>query len=318
MKFRSEVLPRPLEHPISHHDRILSLGSCFAEEMARKLREGGFTVECNPTGPLFNPESIARLVERLLGGKEVRREELILHEGLYHHPDFHGSFSDSEAERALERMNEALARGAEALKGATVVLLTWGTARVYELDGCVVANCHKLPSASFRQRMLGTEELEERWSRLLDGPLRDKRTIMTLSPVRHLRDSAEDNSLSKALLRVAMARLAERFPQLDYFPAYEILLDDLRDYRFYAADLAHPSAEAVEYIWERFLKAAFTPESEALVRRVEQLQRALRHRSLHPESTADRQFREATRRAVEQLARETGIRLMPSDEEPTP
>lgn len=314
MKFRSEVDPKPLSHPLDHHDRILSLGSCFAEEMATRLQGGGFSVLCNPTGTLFNPESIARLVERLLQGEKVAEGELIEHDGLWHHPDFHGSLSDTRPERCVERMNEALRRGREALEGASVILLTWGTARVYERDGRVVANCHKMPSFHFEERMLGVEEMVERWKALLNGPLRHKRVIISLSPVRHLRDRAEDNSLSKALLRVAIGRLQELVPQLDYFPAYEILLDDLRDYRFYASDLAHPSHEAVEYIWERFRAAAFTPKTEALVGRVERLQRALRHRPLHPASEAYAQFREVTRAEVERLAREEGISIIPPDE----
>ena len=254
MQFRTVIDIKPFDRKIDHSSRILSLGSCFADNIARRMQRAKFRVEASPTGILFNPESIARAVERFAAAESPAREEL-RHDGeRYFGYDFHSAFADADPERALAAMREAARRGADALRRADTVIITFGTAWIYRLreNGEVVANCHKQPQSLFIRELLAADMIADRYAKLLEGPLADKHVIFTVSPVRHLGDGAERNSLSKAVLRVAVGELASRFPAADYFPSFEIMNDELRDYRFYADDMAHPSQTAVDYIWERF------------------------------------------------------------------
>lgn len=313
MKFRTEITPAPLACRIGYRSRILSLGSCFADTVARRLAQAKFDLTANPTGILFNPLSIAAAVERFDRAEPVNAEEL--HEGPegWFHDDFHGSFTRPGAGEALAAMNRAVETGSRALRDGDTLLATFGTAWVYERrdTGRVVANCHKQPHDTFRRRLTTAEEIVTRWSRLLEGPLRGKRIVLTLSPVRHLNDGAAENSLSKAILRVAIAELAERCPRIDYFPAFELLTDDLRDYRFYADDLVHPSEQAAQYIWERFAEAALDPGTRRLAERIEALVRSSRHRPLHPGSDAWHRFAQHQLAEAEALERETGLDFGP-------
>lgn len=309
MKFRTEITPAPLSPKIGYDNRLLSLGSCFADTVARRLREAKFDLTANPTGVLFNPFSIADAIDRFAAGKTVAAKEL--HDGPegWFHDDFHSSFTRPAAEEALAGMNRAVELGSRALRESDTLLVTFGTARIYERrdTGHIVANCHKQPHDTFRQRIAPAREIVGRWDELLAGPLLGKRVIFTLSPVRHLKDDAVENSLSKATLHVAIAELVIRHPRCEYFPAFELLIDDLRDYRFYAEDLAHPSCEAVQYIWEKFAEAAFTPDTRRLLERIEALVRSSRHRPLHPDSKAWRRFAARQQEEAIALERETGL-----------
>ena len=290
MKFRTEIEIAPLRVPIGYRDRIVSFGSCFADAIARRMAEAKFRVCCNPTGTLFNPLSVAGSLRTLLERRPVQRCELQEGEGIWFHDDFHGSFSESDPERALERMNAARRAGAEALEAADFLFVTFGTAWVYERAGHVVANCHRQPAARFVRRRLTVAEIVEACAPLFEGPLGGKQILLTVSPVRHIGDGLEGNALSKALLRVAAAELVERCPNVHYFPSFEIVTDDLRDYRFYGDDLVHPSAQAVDYIWEKFAAAALDREAQQLLPEVESICAAARHRPRHPESTAHREL----------------------------
>ena len=259
MQFRTVIDIKSFDRKIDHSSRILSLGSCFADNIARRMQRAKFRVEASPTGILFNPESIARAVERFAASESPAREEL-RHDGeRYFGYDFHSAFADADPERALAAMREAARRGADALRRADTVIITFGTAWIYRLreNGEVVANCHKQPQSLFARELLAADRIADSYAKLLEGPLADKHVIFTVSPVRHLGDGAERNSLSKAVLRVAVGELASRFPDADYFPSFEIMNDELRDYRFYADDMTHPSQTAVDYIWERFGATAF-------------------------------------------------------------
>lgn len=309
MKFRTEIQIAPLEPYIDYGTRLLAIGSCFADTLARRLKETKFNVTVNPAGVLFNPLSIAAAVERFAAGQCVSKEEL--RQGIegWHHDDFHGSLSHPDPAAALAAMNSAVKLGQRALRECDTMLVTFGTARVYErIETCrAVANCHKEPQSLFRQRTLRVEEIVALWQPLMEGMLRGKRVIFTLSPVRHLSDGATANSLSKAILRVAIAELTERCANAVYFPAYEILNDDLRDYRFYADDLKHPSPQAEQYIWERFTEAAIDPATRPLLRRIEALARSARHRPLHPESEACKLFTDSCIKQARAIESEAGV-----------
>ena len=299
MKFRTEIEIAPLGTKIGYENRILALGSCFAEHIAGRLAQAKFRVTANPSGILFNPLSIAAALRSYAGEKPVRHSELGFDGELWFHYGFHGSFSAPEADQALAAMNAARKSGAEALRAADRIVLTFGTAWVYEHDGAMVANCHRRPAAEFSRRRLSVEEIVETFAELIEGPLAGKQIILTVSPVRHTGDTLAGNAVSKATLRLAAEQLTERFKCSAYFPAFEILTDDLRDYRFYADDLVHPAPQAVAYVWEKFAPAVLTDEALRLLPEAEAIVAAAAHRPRNPQGEAHRAF---CRRQLERIA----------------
>lgn len=251
MKFRTEIEPLKGGFTISHDDRIVMLGSCFSDNIGSRLETDGFAVTHNPLGPLYNPASIARIMSR--GGRLYTPADLISHQGEWHCLDMAWRYHDTDRDRLLDRVNTDYQALAEAIDRCTVLILTMGTARVYIHDGVTAGNCHKLPAQMFEQRDLRADEITE----IVTGALpADKHLIFTLSPVRYPSYGLAGDSLSKATLRVALDDIC-RATRADYFPAYEMVCDDLRDYRFYGADLKHPSDVAVEYIYQHFADAYF-------------------------------------------------------------
>ena len=247
----------------------------------------------NPFGILFNPASVARTLARLDSGKLYEADDLTRSGDLWVSFDHHGSLASVDRDEALKTINQAVRYGARVLREAGYLILTLGTAWVYQLreTGEIVCNCHKRPAGEFLRRRLSVDEVVGVFAPLLEGPLKDKPIIWTVSPVRHLGDGLPENALSKSTLIVAVHRLIERYPQCCYFPAFEIMTDDLRDYRFYEKDMAHPSEVAVDYIWEQFCDAALDPSCTGMFRKIDALNRALAHRPLNPESPAYRAFR---------------------------
>ncbi len=290
MKFRTEIRLRPYRATIGYENRLLSLGSCFADAVARRLAAAKFRVADNPSGVLFNPLSIAATIESYAAAASVGREELHTDGERWFHYDFHGDFAAPTPDEALRRMNAARQRGAEALRAADRVMITFGTAWVYEREGRAVANCPRQPAAQFVRRRLAVDEIVRRFEELLAGPLAGRRILLTVSPVRHLGDGLEGNAASKAALRLAAELLTEQHPEVEYFPAYEILTDDLRDYRFYADDLVHPAPQAVEYVWERVVEGLLTERARQLLPRVEAIAAAAAHRPRNPHGAAHRAF----------------------------
>lgn len=297
MQFQTTINIKPFDRKIDHSQPILSLGSCFADNIAKHLQRAKFNATASPSGVLFNPESIARTIERFVAVKQDESalptmQELQHSNGVWYNYNFHSSFSHTDAQTALAQMREALRRGAEALHTSKVVIITFGTAFVYRLieNTEVVANCHKQPQKLFTREMLSIKEIVERYCPLLQGPLADKQVIFTLCPVRHLGDGLEQNSLSKATLRVALAEIVSKCRNAAYFPSYEIMMDELRDYRFYADDMAHPSEMAINYIWERFSQTAFSADTLETIKRIERIVAATEHRPFNPDSDAHRLF----------------------------
>lgn len=299
MKFRTEIEITSLGVKIGYENRVLALGSCFAAHIARKLTGAKFRVAENPSGILFNPLSIAAAIRSYADPAPVTRGELGFDGEVWHHFGFHGDFSAPTADEALQKMNAARQAGADALRTADRIVLTFGTAWVYERQGEAVANCHRRPAAEFTRRRLGVDEIVTAFADLMAGPLGGREVILTVSPVRHLGDSLAGNAVSKAALRLAAEELAERFPDVHYFPAYEILNDDLRDYRFYADDLVHPSPQAVEYVWEKFSAAVLSEQARRLLPDVRHIVVAAAHRPRNPQSAT---YREFCRRRLEEIA----------------
>lgn len=268
------------------------LGSCFAESIAQRMLAAKFPVAKNPFGAIYNPAGIARAVADLAAGRLFTPEDLDTDGELWFSYAHHGSFSSPDREAALAAINREAQKGARALREADYAILTLGTAWIYELAGRgVVANCHKQPAGRFTRRRLSVEEVTETLGGTIRSHLEGKEVILTVSPIRHPKDGLAENARSKAILIEACHRLAESHPQAEYFPAYEILLDELRDYRFYESDMLHPSPVAADYIWERFRKAAMDGPALELAREAEALTQAAAHRPLHPGTPSHARFR---------------------------
>ncbi len=308
MPFHLEFPLEPLRPPVAYGQRFLLLGSCFAEQVGERMRTHLFDAMINPHGILYNPISIARAVEDYVNQAICRPEDLFTHEGLWHSWDHHGRFSSPDKEACLEGINRALREGAERLREADWLVLTLGSAQVFRLrdSGRTVANCHRMPSALFDRVMLRPEEVIAALDNMMHRvfSLNSRINILfTVSPVRYLREGVVRSGLSKAVLLYAIHHLVEKFDRLHYFPAYELVLDDLRDYRFFAADLVHPNAFAVDYVWEKFIASAMDDAGQEILRQVADVVRAAAHRPLHPQTAGYRAFREAQRERIHMLQR---------------
>lgn len=312
MQFRTTIELKPFDRRIDHSQPILSLGSCFASNVAERLSRAKFCVTSSPTGILFNPESIAATLDRFDAvargdnGALPAAEDLAYGNERWFSYDFHSDFSATDATDALAAMQEAVRHGAQALKDAQVVIITFGTAFVFrnKQSGDVVANCHKQPQALFQREMMSAEQIAARYISLMQGPLAGKQVIFTVSPVRHLADGLEQNSLSKATLRVAVDLIQKACPNAYYFPSYEIVMDELRDYRFYADDMTHPSRMAIDYIWERFGEVAFSDKTKALNERIERIVKASEHRPFNRSGQEYKAFCRTQREKITQLESE--------------
>ncbi len=281
---------------LSYEEEHLLLGSCFVENIGRELEALRFRTDLNPFGVLYNPASIAAALRRLLHPVPYKASDLFQRDGIYHSFDHHSRFSSPSGEDCLQMINGRLRTSGEGLYHVGRLIITFGTAYVYRLKstGQVVANCHKLPEQSFLRTRLTAEEVTDEWKDLLPALWKANpslKILFTVSPIRHWKDGAHANQLSKSTLLMAIEELRNLFPErTDYFPAYEIMMDELRDYRFYADDMIHPSPLAVRYIWERFGDHYFTEETRTVIKEVEEIERALSHKPFNPGSPAHKRF----------------------------
>lgn len=271
---------------LDHESRILSLGSCFSEHIGNRLKLYGFRVVLNPFGILYNPISIASNLQRAMNYRLFDSSDLVHRDSLWHCFDFHGLFSRLDKEQCLEKINDALQTASKAIEKVQVVLLTFGTAWAFRLkkSNQIVANCHKFPHADFERILLNPEEIITCWGKLLEAWLAvnpNIKILISISPVRYLRDGFHGNNLGKASLHLALQELVKQFENIVYFPAYELVTDDLRDYRFYEKDRSHPNTEAVDYVWERFQKVYLSDSAGEIIDKLQQIQDRLNHRPLH-------------------------------------
>jgi len=306
MEFRTKIAPVPAPFSLSHADRLLVMGSCFSETMGQRLRESGFRIVQNPFGVVYNPASIAQALRRLMQEEPFQATDLVALDGLYHSFHHHGSFSNSNPKEALNHMNAAYWQAVDALKESTHLILTLGTSWVYSLNesGQVVANCHKFPAGQFNRHRLSITDIVDDYSSLFDRLLEMNsrlRIVLTVSPIRHQKDGFHANSLSKSILLLATDRLAERYSNVYYYPSYELMMDDLRDYRFYADDMLHPSALASSYIWDHFSETYFSKQTKEIAKQVQQVRKAMEHRPFHPDESAYRRFAQKNLAAIEGL-----------------
>lgn len=280
----------------SYEDHILMMGSCFANNIGRKLEENKFNTDINPFGTLYNPLSIAQGLQRLLYPTPFGEKDIFQYEGIYHSFSHHSAFSATSKDDCLDQINKRLTQSAVFLQSATRLIITLGTAFVYRLktNNEVVSNCHKLPESMFKREKLSIETITDKWDSLQESIWKinpNLNILFTISPIRHWKDGAHENQLSKATLLLAVDKLQKKFPkQIAYFPAYEILMDELRDYRFYADDMLHPSPLAIDYIWQRFTETFLTKETTRLLKEWNEILKAINHKPFQPESEAYKRF----------------------------
>ncbi len=291
MELYTPVTVTPWDHPIQCQETLTVLGSCFAAELGNRMERWMLPVCNNPFGVLYNPASIANSIQYLLPSDFVFTEkDLVERDGGWTSFSHHGSFTEPTPNAFLERANATLATARCQFAASTRVILSLGTAWCYRhiATDRIVSNCHKIPARAFQREFLEVEACTQLLAEAMaacnaaaqKGLIAPKEWILTISPIRHRKDGLHENQLSKATLLLTTRALEKQFDNLRYFPAYEILLDELRDYRFYAEDLTHPSSTAVQYIWERFMEAAYAPEAHEELRQREKAARQGQHRPI--------------------------------------
>ena len=306
MELLTKVNSTLSQNNINYQDTILLLGSCFADNIGAKFSQYYFPTTINPFGTLYNPASILEAIQ--LSMKTDAQHYLIQHNGLWHSMMHHGSFSHPNKDEVIHCCQTSLSTLRQALHDASTIIITFGTAWVYEYQGMIVANCHKLPANQFVRRRLTVEQIVSAWQPIL-ASMPDKHWIFTVSPIRHIKDGLHENQISKAILLQAVEQLTTpnfvcsdaSFPRIDYFPSYEIMMDELRDYRFYAEDMVHPSSLAVDYIWQRFVDTYITSATQTEMRELHQLWRDRHHQFLHPESAEAQLFAQRTKTRLQHL-----------------
>lgn len=295
MNFRTQVELPKNKTEIRYSERIMLWGSCFAENIGNLLTENKFRCDVNPFGILYNPLSIAEALKQVVMGKQYQADDLFQADGLWHSWMHHSQFSATDSSICLSLINERLRRASEELPVTGWLIVTWGTAYVYSLkeNRQVVGNCHKQKERIFERRLLRTSEIVADWLALLTEirSINPKlKVLFTVSPVRHTKDGMHGNQLSKSTLLLAISELCEKCPDCYYFPAYEIVMDELRDYRFYADDMIHVSPKSVEYIWKCFGECYFRSDTQEIMEDWQDIQRGLLHKPFRPDSDAYRQF----------------------------
>lgn len=306
MKFQTRVPDTSFNRFESAVDTpLLFMGSCFSDNIGGYLQEIKLPVISNPFGVMFNPVSVQQSLDRMVNSTEINEAGLVEHNGLWHHPDFHGSFSDPDKSTALSNMNEAISENHAFLKNTHHVFISLGTAFVYKdkTSGNIVANCHKMPADQFNRELLSIEEVLNSLQLMVDTLQQAgiQHIHFTVSPIRHLRDGLVQNQRSKAHLIAAVHQMVDEHETCYYFPSYEVVMDELRDYRFYAEDLTHLSQTAIQYLREKFLDTFYTPEAGKVISKLTKVHHSLAHKPLHPNTDEYRKFVASLKAEMEQL-----------------
>lgn len=306
MKFRTELNIPESDRKIIHSRPVLGIGSCFVDSIGEKLEASKFQVMTNPFGTLFHPLAMENALARILSLTKYTKEEIFKYGELYFSWDHHTSFSQISLDATLDKINSELELANEFIQEAEVFLLTFGTAWVYKIKemGLFVANCHKVPNSNFDKYLLDNKQtqasLKNCFNLILDiNP--NAQIIATVSPVRHTKDGIVENSLSKSKLISNLHDVAQKFENVEYFPAYEFMMDDLRDYRFYKKDLVHPSDMAVDYIWDKFSDQYFDSDTIEKMKIAQKIGLVLAHRPLNSATTSYKEFLYKTGKHIESI-----------------
>ncbi len=298
MQFMLTLDVPALKKPIIYTDNILLIGSCFTEHISDRLQQHRFKVLSNPHGILFNPLSVADSLDSYIDGKQYRADELFMLNELWNSWDHHTRFSNTDKASALNSINESQSAAASFIKTADCVIITLGSAFQYYLKdgGKPVANNHRAPAQWFEKRLLSTDEIVKALGNTLEKLFAFNpfvQVLFTISPVRHIRDGVVDNNRSKARLIEAVHTLCEQFDKAHYFPAYELVIDVLRDYRFYDVDMVHPNFPATSFVWEHFVKSCIAQDIHDIMQQVHEIAIARSHRSRFPDTDAHKKFKES-------------------------
>ena len=296
MNFTTKIPITQNANPIDYNSKIVSFGSCFAENMGDKLLYYKFQTQVNPFGIIFNPFSIEKLIERVVLQRYFTKDDIFFFNERWHCYEVHSELSDADAEVFLSKLNQILSDTQKQLQQATHIIITYGTSWVYRHieTNAIVANCHKVPQKQFTKELLTVTTIQESIENticLIESLNPKCNFIFTVSPVRHLKDGFVENQVSKAHLIAAIYATTNTKQQtLNYFPSYEIMMDELRDYRFYADDMMHPSPMAIDYIWERFAATQIDASAITTMELVQTIQKGLAHRPFNPNSESHQKF----------------------------
>jgi len=295
MEFRTEIPAPSSAWNIENDSQLLFMGSCFAENIGQKLEEQKMKTLINPFGVMYNPVSLARSVRRIVDNAKASDRDLIQLKDLWASFNFHSCFSGLDKGQVLWSINNATEKAHEFLKKTNYLVLTLGTAWVYILQSTdeIIANCHKVPEKHFMRERLSIDDIRTSLKSIADDVVRinpELKIILTVSPIRHWKDGAHQNQLSKASLLLAIEKLVQEEVHVEYFPAYEFQMDDLRDYRFYKKNLLHPNGEAVEYIWTKFKECYFSEDAHTILGQVASFIKAAHHRPFNRLSESHQKF----------------------------
>jgi hypothetical protein len=293
--FRTTIEIEPMVAPATYHDRIMLIGSCFTENIGNRLKSMKFTVDLNPFGIVYNPLSMAGQLNYLLKPTAFQTDDLVFHQELWYSWIHHGRFSHPEADKLLQVIDNQIMESSRFLEQSGLLMLTFGTPEAYYLksNNRLVSNCHQVNADQFYTRKPGVNELMDLWVPLIDSLLsrnRNLRICLTISPVRYIRNGPTGNQVNKSILLLFIDALLKTYDDLFYFPAYELFMDDLRDYRFYDEDMMHPGANGIEYVWSNFVKACIKPSVYPVMEEVDSVIKAASHRPGGFVTNAHRQF----------------------------
>lgn len=308
MKFRTEIDIKPSHIRLDPRKPVTLVGSCFSTNIGQRMRRSLWDARINPCGALYNPHTIGNTIcNSLMPRQEQLRmieESLVERDGIWLSWLFDSGISAPSREEYVERALAAFEDMKRSLMESQALIITYGTAMVYTRPSTgynVVANCHKFPAKEFIRTRMNVDDIAmcaRAVAAGLDNRLDHLKVIMTVSPVRHIGEGMEENTLSKATLLLSLEKIRKEMPSIEYFPAFEIMNDDLRDYRFYASDMVHPSEEGVEYIWENFCRRYISDSDRKYLHDGEKLYQRIHHRSLLPGSDTDKKFRAETKRLL--------------------
>ncbi len=310
--FRTEFKIQPSNFNISHTHSLLFIGSCFTENIGFKLNRLKFNACINPFGILFNPDSIYYSISRLLSGEKYTMDEISEKNGIWHSFDYHSDFSSTNKIECLNKINEAFKLGKERICDADILFITFGSAHLYQLKESqkLVSNCHKYPSSAFDKKIFDFDKTFESYKILFDHlkQINPKlRIVLTVSPVRYLSDGFVENQISKSMLILLCSKLQLAFQNVLYFPAYEIMMDDLRDYRFYSEDMIHPNEQAVNYIFDIFQKTYFDESTQELSDEIDKIVKTSEHRVFFEDSLGHKKLCETMIKRIEKLKKDFSI-----------
>lgn len=296
------------DHKISLSSPVLAVGSCFAHVIGNRLKEHKFKAYVNPFGTIYNPAALFRLIHDAINNTMPSKETYLERNGIFFNYKFHSTLFANSKDELEAHITQTISSTHHYLSSAKYLIITLGTAFSYERleDQLIVSNCHKMPAHTFNKRMLEVEEIVQRFDQLFSATQAfnpDIQFIFTVSPIRHLRDTLVQNSASKATLRVAADMIQRKHPEkVYYFPSYEVMMDELRDYRFYDADMLHPSKVAEVYIWQKFCDALLDQDTISFLKKWERLSKAVQHRPFYPASEMHQKFLKQTIQELQQLS----------------